>query len=262
MSGTAPVAVFDSGMGGLSVAREIRHQLPEESLVYLADSLRCPYGGKPIEEVRDRTLEIGRYLQGIGSKLLVVACNTASGAGLEALREHLTIPVVGMEPAIKPAVAASAGRRVGVMATEGTIASERFTRLLREHAEGVAVVAQPCPGLVELVEEGETEGEAVRKALLPFVTPMREQGVDVVVLGCTHYPFLRGEIAGLLGREVRIIDSAPAIARQVRRVLEESEDRASGPGGIRMLTTGDPRVVGRVISRLWGETVRPEAVVV
>lgn len=263
MNATAPVAVFDSGVGGLSVAHEIRALLPAENLLYIADSAFCPYGARPTGEVRARSVAIGRYLEGRGAKLLVVACNTASGAALEALREALTIPVVGLEPAVKPAVRATRNRRVGVLATEGTLRSERFARLVRDYADGVEVVAQPGTGLVELVEEGEFAGPRVRATLDPVLRPLRERGVDTVVLGCTHYPFLHEALAEALGPEVALLDSAPAIARQTRRVLEGAGLLAEGgEGWVRMLTTGDPAEEEPVMARLWSEPVRVEGVTV
>jgi glutamate racemase len=259
----SPVAVFDSGVGGLTVVREIRALLPAEGLVYLADSAWCPYGGRPLEQIRERSVAIGRYLQEMGAKLLVVACNTASGAALEALREALSIPVVGMEPAVKPAVRETRNGRVGVIATEGTVASERFRRLLREHANGVEVVARGCPGLADLVEEGEFEGERVRAALEVHLAPLKEAEVDTVVLGCTHYPYLLRAIGEVMGEGVRLVDPAPAIARQARRVLEEGGLLAEGrEGRVRILTTGDPAEEGEVVARLWAEPVRMEGVTV
>ena len=263
MTARGLVAVFDSGVGGLTVAREIRAALPSEDVLYLADSAWCPYGGRPLEQVRERSVAIGEFLQARGAKVLVGACNTASGAAREALRERLRIPVVGMEPAIKPAVKSSRNGRVGVLATEGTVASERFRRLLRDYGAGVQVVAQACPGLADLVEEGEFEGERVRAALEPFVGPLREAGVDTVVLGCTHYPYLARAISDALGAEVRLLDPAPAIARQTRRVLEECGLLAEGRGGeVRIVTTGDPAEEGRVVARLWPGPVRVEGVTV
>lgn len=258
---SSPVAVFDSGLGGLTVAREIRAFLPAEELVYLGDGAYCPYGGRPLEWIRDRSVAIGRFLAGEGAKALVVACNTASGAALEALRETLSIPVVGMEPALKPAATESRTGKVGVMATEGTLRSERFARLVSEHGEGVEVVAQACPGLVELVEEGRFEGPEVRRALEGLLEPLCAAGVDTVVLGCTHYPFLSEVISEVLGPRVRLVDSSPAIARQTRRVLEERGELAEGgAGGVRILTTGDPAEVRPIVERLWRESVEVEGV--
>jgi glutamate racemase len=259
MTPDAPVAVFDSGVGGLSVLREIRALLPSEDLVYLADSEWCPYGPRPLAEVRERTLGLGRRLEAMGAKVLVVACNTASGAALEALREALGLPVVGLEPALKPAARDTRSGAVGVLATAGTLASERFARLVREHANGARVVPQAGTGLVELVEDGVFDGPEVRAALEPLVAPFRDGSVDTVVLGCTHYPFLREAIAGVLGPEVRLVESGPAIARQTRRVLEERDLLARGKEGrVRILTTGNPAEVEPVVARLWPEPVRVE----
>ncbi|HEX2091573.1 MAG TPA: glutamate racemase [Longimicrobiaceae bacterium] len=261
MTSDAPVAVFDSGVGGLSVLREIRSLLPAEDLVYLADSAWCPYGPRLAGEVRERTLELARLLEAMGAKVLVVACNTASGAALEALREELGIPVVGLEPALKPAARDTRTGVVGVLATAGTLASERFARLVREHANGAQVVPQAGTGLVELVEDGVFDGPEVRAVLEPLVAPFRERGVDTVVLGCTHYPFLREAIAGALGPGVRLVESGPAIARQTQRVLEERGLLAEGrEGRARILTTGNPVEVEPVVVRLWMEPVRVERV--
>ncbi len=261
MSAPYVIGIFDSGVGGLSVAREIRRQLPHEQLLYFADSAYCPYGGRPVEEIRARSLAIGGYLIEHGAKVLVVACNSASGAALEALRETYSLPVVGMEPAVKPAALTTRTGRIGVMATAATLAAERFDRLMENYARDVEVVAQPCPGLVELVEEGEFTGESVREALTRILEPLRQADVDAVVLGCTHYPFLQEEIARVLGPQVTLIDSAPAVARQTRRVLEERGMLApEGEGSIRVITSGDPEKVRPVASRLWGEPLQVEHV--
>lgn len=261
MTAAAPVGVFDSGVGGLSVARELRAALPAEDLLYLADTAYVPYGDRTLEEVRLRTLAAGLHLQARGAKVLVVACNTASGAALETLRAHLAIPVIGLEPAVKPAVAASRNGRVGVLATVGTLRSERFSRLVSTYGAGAEVVAQGCPGLADLVEDGTTDGPVLAAALERYAAPLREAGVDTVVLGCTHYPFIRDAIAAALGPEVALIDSGAAIARQTARILDERGARAaSGAGGLRFLTTGDAAEVGPVVARLWGAPVPVEAV--
>jgi glutamate racemase len=251
-----PVGIFDSGIGGLSVAAEIRRALPAEDLLYIADTAHVPYGDKPLDEVRARSLAIGRHLQGAGAKLLVVACNTASGAALERLREVLTIPVVGLEPAVKTGVALTQNRKIGVMATAGTLKSDRFARLVRTHARGVEVVAQPCPGLADLIEEGHLEDQTLFTRLEELTQPLKRAGVDTVVLGCTHYPFIARPLARVLGPKVELVDSAPAIARRTDQLLKDAGLRAtSGAGSFRLLTTGDPRKVGPVVSRLWGAPV-------
>jgi glutamate racemase len=254
MSG--PVGIFDSGIGGLSVAREIRRLLPAEHLLYVADSAYVPYGDRTVGEVRARTLAAGRWLQEQGARILVVACNTASGAALELLRERLSIPVVGLEPAVKPAVAASRNGRVGVMATVGTLRSERYARLVENHGNGSRVIPQPCPGLADMIEDGHLDDDLLHASIDRYVAPLKEAGVDTVVLGCTHYPFVREQIAAALGPEVRIVDSGPAIARQTERVLREAgELEPGGPGSLRILTTGDPAEVAAVAARIWGEPI-------
>lgn len=256
-----PVGIFDSGIGGLSVAAEIRRALPAEDLIYIADTAHVPYGDKPLDDVRARSLAIGRHLQGAGAKLLVVACNTASGAALERLREVLSIPVVGLEPAVKTGVALTQNRKIGVMATSGTLKSDRFARLVRTYARGVEVVAQPCPGLADLIEEGHLEDQTLFTRLEELTEPLKRAGVDTVVLGCTHYPFVARPLARVLGPKVELVDSAPAIARRTDQLLKDAGLRAtSGAGSFRLLTTGDPRKVAPVVSRLWGAPVEVAAV--
>ena len=256
---TAPVGVFDSGVGGLSVAREIRRALPSEPLLYVADTAYLPYGDRTDEEVRARTLAIGEWLQREGAKVLVVACNTASGAALEALRERLAIPVIGLEPALKPAVRETKAGRVGVMATRGTLRSARFQRLVDNYADGVEVVRDPCPGLADLVEDGLLGGPELAERMEGYVAPLREAGVDTVVLGCTHYVFVRDAIQQALGPGVRLLDSGEAIARRTRQILSESGAlHPDDEGSFRFLTTGDPAEAAVVVQRLWGEPVEVE----
>jgi glutamate racemase len=256
----APIAVFDSGIGGVSVAREIRGMLPAEDILYFADTAFVPYGDKPSEWVRGRSVEIGRWLQEQGAKVLVVACNTASGAALEALREALTIPVIGLEPAVKPAVRDSRNGLVGVLATTGTLASARYARLVETYANGSTVIAQPCPGLADLIEEGHLDDPELASALERFTTPLRDRGVDTVVLGCTHYVFVREPIQRALGPGVRLLDSGSAIARQTERILREGGVLAQGgQGTTRVLTSAEPERVRAVVSRLWGEPLPVES---
>jgi glutamate racemase len=260
---SSPVGVFDSGVGGLSVAREIRRRLPSESILYFADTAHCPYGGRPLEEIRDRSLVIGGELLRRGVKVIVVACNSASGAALEALRATFSIPIVGLEPAVKPGVAATRSGRVGVLATAATLQAERFDRLASTFAAGVELFPQACPGLVDLVEAGQTRGEKVREVLEPLLAPLREAGVDTIVLGCTHYPFLADAVREVMGADVTILDSGDAVARQVERVLRETGGlQASGRGEVTLLTTGGAADVAAVAERLWGEAIPTESVVV
>jgi glutamate racemase len=255
----APVGMFDSGGGGLSVAREIRRELPAEPLLYLADNAYVPYGDRSEAWVRERSLTIGRWMQEAGAKVLVVACNTATGAALEALRAELAIPVIGLEPALKPAVRASAGKRVGVMATTRTIGSERLRRLVEAYAEGAEVVHHACPGLADLVEEGVLAGPELNERIEAFVAPLRAAGVDTVVLGCTHYVFVKEAIARALGPEVRLLDSGEAIARRTRSILAAAGSlRSGGEGTLRFYTSGAVEEVRDVVSRLWGAPLTVE----
>lgn len=257
----APIGIFDSGVGGLSVAREIRRRLPHERLLYFADHAFCPYGGRPLEEIRRRSVEVVGDLVERGVKAVVVACNTASGAALETLRERFTIPIVGLEPAVKPATERSRNKRVGVLATEATLRSARFHRLLDAYARDVEVYQRASPELVELVEAGEMQGAEVEGFLASTLAPVREQGIDTLVLGCTHYPFLRTAIAEVMGAGVEIIDSGEAVARQVERVLQERGALAdAGPGGIRLLTSGELAAVEPIVRRLWPETIEVQSI--
>jgi len=256
MAVMGPVGIFDSGVGGLSVAREIRRELPSEHLLYVADTAYCPYGDRPVEEVRERALVVARHLQAAGAKVVIVACNTATGAALEDLRETLTIPVIGLEPAVKTAVARTRNRRVGVMATAGTLRSERFARLVRAYGDGALVMAQPCPGLVDLIEQGHFDGDVLIARVEELTQPLREARVDTVVLGCTHYPFVVEALQRVLGPSVEIVESGPAIARRLGHVLRERGlGAAPGPGSFRVWTTGEPGAVQPVVNRLWGEAV-------
>jgi glutamate racemase len=255
----SPIGIFDSGVGGLTVAREVCLALPGESVVYVADTEHCPYGDKPLTEVRERSLAIGRWLEREGAKAVVVACNTASGASLEELRATLKVPVIGLEPAVKTGAGLTRNGKVGVMATSGTLRSERFARLLKNHGQDVSVVSQACPGLADLIEEGHLDDPELHAMLARFAAPLREAGVDTVVLGCTHYPFVLEPIARALGPGVTLVDSAPAIARRVRQVLAERGALASNGGGrFRLLTTATPDEVRDVVVRLWGSEVPVE----
>ncbi|HEX6971116.1 MAG TPA: glutamate racemase [Limnochordia bacterium] len=248
-----PIGLFDSGLGGLSIALAIRERLPGEDLVYVADSAYCPYGGRPVDEIRRRALAISRFLARYPVKAIVIASNTTTGAAAEAVRAEQAVPVVGVEPAVKPAVALTANRCIGVMATASTLASDRFRRLVAAYAPGVRVIPLPCPGLVEHVESGRLDGPELRALLERLLAPVRRERPDTLVLACTHYPFLRAAIQEVVGPTLRLIETGPPVARQLERVLRERDLLASRPAGrIEMWTTGDPATVGPVAARLWG----------
>lgn len=258
MSDPRPIGVFDSGLGGLSVVREIRDRLPHEPIIYAADSAYVPYGGRPLDEIRDRSVAIVGSLIEHGAKIVVVACNTASGAAIDHLRQTFDLPIVGLEPAVKPAAASTDAGSIAVLATPATLRTDRFHRLVDRHAAGVKLVKIPCPGYVELVEAGELEGEHAIEVVAEPLAPAIQAGVDRVVLGCTHYPFLRHLIERVLGDQVEILDSGAAVARQVERVLAQhhlAADDPAGEGDFTLFTTGDPDVVEPVVARLWGSSL-------
>lgn len=251
----APIGVFDSGVGGLSVLREIRTLLPNETLLYVADSGHVPYGEKSPEFIRQRCALIAEHLLGQGAKALVLACNTATAAGVAELRERYgELPIIGMEPAVKPAAAATRSGVVGVLATTGTLKSAKFAALLDRFASDVRVITQPCPGLVECIEAGELESPATAELLQGFVRPLLEEGCDTLILGCTHYPFIKPLLRRLVPESVSLIDTGAAVARHLQRLLSERQLLASGaaqPG--QFWSSGDVQAMQRVLPSLWGE---------
>jgi glutamate racemase len=257
MPHSGPIGVFDSGVGGLSVLREIRRELPQEDLLYVADSGHAPYGDKPQAIIAGRALAVTRFLLAQGAKAVVVACNTATAAAVSVLRARFAVPIVAMEPAVKPAVARTRSGVVGVLATSQTAASHRFVQLLGRFNAGAEVLVQPCPGLVERVEAGDLDGEATRSLLADYLTPLLDQGADTLVLGCTHYPHLTPLIEDLAGPEVAVMSAGSAVARQVRRRLEQDGILASRTRGgtERFWTSGPPDLACALIGRLWGEPV-------
>ncbi len=253
MADEAPVGVFDSGVGGLSVLAEIRRLLPAETLHYVADCGHIPYGEKTPEYIRERCQVIAARLREQGAKALVVACNTATVAAVADLRERYPDwPIVGMEPAVKPAAAATRNGVVGVLATTGTLQSAKFAALLDRFAHGVQVLTQPCPGLVEQVERGDLSGPQTRQLLQGFVEPLLAAGCDTLILGCTHYPFLRPLLAELVPPEVILVDTGAAVARRLQSLLAVKGCLAQGPAGpTRVWTSGDPAELVGVLPQLW-----------
>lgn len=245
------IGLFDSGLGGLSAARAVRALLPAHALLYLADSAHCPYGPLPVERVRERAAACAAWLVGEGAGVVVVACNTATSAAVEALRAALPVPVVGMEPGLKPAVAATRTGRVAVLATSGTIGGERFARLVERFAAGVEVRTVACPAMVDLVERGVVAGEEATATVAGYVRPLAAAGFDTLVLGCTHFPALRPLIAAC-APGATIIDTGPAVAAQTARVVAAAA-LAPGAGTLRCATTGDPADVAPALARVWGE---------
>jgi glutamate racemase len=218
-----PVGIFDSGIGGLSILQEIRKLMPNEELCYVADSAWMPYGEKPSAVVRDRSLKIARFLvEKQGCKAIVIACNTATGLAVDLLREELEVPVIAIEPAIKPAIERTKSGVIGVMATPGTLSGEKFDRLKNRFSGDKRIISLPCPGLAKEIERGKLHAIRLRKLLTRFIAPFLEEDADVIVLGCTHYPLVKPLINEIAGPAVQLVDSGEAVARQLHRKLEES----------------------------------------
>lgn len=244
------IGVFDSGVGGLSVLKALHQQLPHNDLLYVADSAHAPYGERSDEFIIERTHRVASHLLSQGTSLLVLACNTATAVAAASLRERWPdLPIVAVEPGIKPAVAISRNRRIGVMATPVTLGSDKFRRLAQAHGVGIEVHLQPCPGLAGQIEQGDANAPALLALIEKFAAPLRQAGVDTVVLGCTHYPFVVEQIQAALGTEIRLIDTADAVARHVARRLGEAASGAS-EGRVRLQTTGDATRLAQ-IARRW-----------
>jgi len=239
----APIGVFDSGIGGWTVLREIRRELPAETLLYVADSACAPYGDRTPAFITERALAIAGWLVAAGAKALVVACNTATSAAVGELRRRYSLPIVAIEPAVKPAALLTQSGVVAVLATRRTVESENFSRLRDAHGGEVTILAQACPGLVEQVEAGALDSPETLQLLADYALPLQARGADTFVLACTHYPFLIDSLRAVLGPAVNIIDPAPAVARELRRRLAAAEALASGPalGQTLAYTSGDPQ---------------------
>jgi glutamate racemase len=254
------IGVFDSGVGGLSVLRHVRAMLARHDLLYVADSGHVPYGDKTAEYIRARSLALTEFLIGQGAAAVVIACNTATAAAAVMLRDRFAIPIIGMEPAVKPAVAATRSRVVGVLATVGTIESARFAALLEQYAGDVEIVTVACPSLVEQVEAGELDSPTTRTLVERYTRPLLARGADTLVLGCTHFPFVRPLIAAVAGPEVRLIDTGEAVARQVVHRLASLPGPADAAVPVeRFWTSGDVAAARRIVAKLWGRSAVVEA---
>lgn len=251
-----PIGVFDSGVGGLSVLRALRQLLPQENVLFLGDQQHVPYGPRPLPEVRFFAEQVTRFLLDQGAKLIVVACNAASAAALHHLRRTFPqVQFVGMEPAVKPAAEQTQTGVVGVLATPATFQGELFASVVERFAKGVRLLEDTCPGLVSQIEAGELRGERTRQILEQALRPMLAEGIDTIVLGCTHYPFVIPLIQEIAGPGVRVIDPAPAIARQAQRLLLAGGLLNPGPeaGRLCVYTTGDPSRLRALLPELLGE---------
>lgn len=257
MSAERSVGVFDSGVGGLSVLRAIREELPFEHLLYAADSGCAPYGDRSAAFVTERATAITHFLVEQGAKAVVVACNTATGVAVASLRSRFALPIVAIEPAVKPAASRTRSGVVGVLATTGTLTSPNMGRLLASYGSEVEFLVQPCPGLADKVEKGELTSEGTRALVTRYVRPLTAKGADVLVLGCTHYPFLSPLIQEVAGPGVEVIDPATAVARELRRRLETGGLLRDGAqeGTEQFWTSGAVDDVAAIVGQLWGRTV-------
>jgi len=272
---TAPlplIGVFDSGLGGLSVLRAIRSRLPQHPLLYVADSGNAPYGDRGDEFVESRALAISHFLVSRGAAIIVVACNTATTAAAKTLRaQYPDLPIVGVEPGIKPAAALTRNHRIGVMATTGTLRSEKFRLLAQAHATHVELVLQPCPGLADAIERGNLHAPDIQALIAQYCAVLKDAGVDTVVLGCTHYPFVASAIQATLGPSVKLVDTSDAVANQTatlalqaNRVRQCAEDpdsaiRVSKMPPICMWTTGSVEALQHVAQAWlgWACAIQP-----
>ena len=251
------IGVFDSGVGGLSVLREIRAQMPEEPVVYFGDQGHIPYGPRPMEQIRNFSEAITKFLLEKNARIIVVACNTASAASLKYLREKFAgVPFVGMEPAVKPAAEYTQTGKVGVLATPATFQGALYASVVERFANGAELFQNTCTGLVQQIEQGNLDGPETRRILSDALLPMLEKNIDTVVLGCTHYPFVIPLIQEIVGEKIRVIDPAPAVAKQVQRLLEAGGTKSpeSTRADVRFYTSGDPDELKSLLPKLLGES--------
>ena len=251
------IGVMDSGVGGISVLKHIHALLPHENLMYMADSKYAPYGNKTAEEITARCFELADYLIAKNVKALVVACNTATAAAINAMREKYSLPIIGMEPAVKPAAEASKNGVIGVLATVGTLKSAQFAALLESYGRNVKVITQGCVGLVECIERGELNTPETKALIRQYTTPLLAEGADTIVLGCTHYPFVKDVIQDIVGNEITLIDTGAAVAKQLKRQLQENSllFTSNQKAEVHFWTNSEAENAEQVTEKLWGNHV-------
>ncbi|MES9978729.1 MAG: glutamate racemase, partial [Candidatus Thiodiazotropha sp. 6PLUC5] len=252
MLSDAPIGIFDSGIGGLSVLKHIRALLPHEDLKYVSDRAHLPYGNKDNDFILQRSRYITQFLVEQNVKAIVIACNTATAAAVKYLRENFPIPIIGMEPGVKPAIEQSQSGMIGVLATQGTLSSHKFQTLLQQHANGSNIVICPCQGWVEAIELNGHDHQITHKLVAQGLQPILESGVDTLVLGCTHYPFLRKAIENIAGSEISIIDTGEAVAKQLYRRLVDLDllSQTTSPGTEDYWCSAPPQETQTMIERL------------
>ena len=252
----AVIGIMDSGSGGLSVFREIYKALPEERFIYYADNAHCPYGDKSPEFIIGRCRQITEMFLSKGADIVVLACNTATAAAIATLRAEYDIPFIGMEPAVKPAALGTKSGTIGVLATAGTLKASKYLNTRGHYESDVHIVEHVGEGFVELVENGDLEGEHAEEVVRTSLMPLLEAGADIIVLGCTHYPFLMPLMQKIAGEGIRFIDPAPAVTRQLMKVMEERHIPARNPdSGIELLSSGPSDSLCRIASEAFGRPV-------
>ncbi len=253
-----PIGIFDSGIGGLSVLKQIQQLLPNENLIYIADSAYAPYGNKPLAFIQQRCHDLTQFLIQQNARAIVVACNTATAAAIETLRQQFPLPIIAMEPGVKPAIAATQSGIVGVLATENTLSSEQFTHLLHRYAKDVKVISQACPGLVEQIEAGEFATVKTRQLIKQFTQPLLSAGADTLVLGCTHYPLIHQQIREIIGPQISLIETGQAVAQQLKHQLQEQQQLSASKKTTtnQYWSSGDTQHISKVISRILMTTVQ------
>lgn len=252
---SAAIGVFDSGVGGLSITKCIAAQLPHENIIYIADSLHAPYGEKSVDFIIQRVNTIAKLLIAKGVKAIVIACNTATVNAIEQLRAQVNIPIIGVEPAIKPAAKQSISKKIAILATQATSGNQRFKDLIDLHHNGAQVLIQPCPGLVEFIEQGKQHSPACNALLRQYIEPLVNQGIDTLVLGCTHYPFVQHQISVIAGPQVSIIETAAPVTLQLSKKLAEMDLTASSSqqGQTQFFSSLVTKQQEQIFSQLWQE---------
>lgn len=219
ISAKSPIGIFDSGIGGLTIVEHIKLLLPNEQLIYVADNKYAPYGDKSQDDIIARVNAIADYFINQSVKAIVIACNTATAIAIDQLRARINIPVVGVEPAVKPATLRSENQKIAVLTTQATSTNVRFLQLIATHSGNAKVLIQPCPGLVEQIEQGHFETTKTRTLLTEYLTPLKSQGIDKLVLGCTHYPLLNKQIKAIVGDDIELIDTGAPVAKRLQQLL-------------------------------------------
>lgn len=252
-----PIGIFDSGVGGLSIVKCIAKQLPNEHLIYLADHLHAPYGDKSTAFITDRVNIIAKILIQRQIKALVIACNTATVNAIDQLRKRITIPIIGVEPAIKPAAIYSKIRRVGILVTQATATNGRFLALVKKHSIDVEVIIQPCPGLVELIEQGDINSYQCGSLLHDYLSPLLAKKVDTIVLGCTHYPFLLSKIQNIIGHNMKIMDTAAPVTKELHRQLQKNQlcQADQNQGKLELYSSNPSTLIEKTCSDLIGHPI-------